>query len=87
MERVVLTREERVVATPFGSIRVKIARDPSGRGTPSAEYEDCKVAARRAGVPLREVVRAAEEAARASNGRAVASQPNRHPRPGKRRMR
>ena len=80
MERVVLTREERKVATPFGSIRVKIARDPSGRGTPSAEYEDCKVAARRAGVPLREVVRAAEEAARTRNGLAVASKPNRRPR-------
>ncbi len=42
MERVVLMREERRVATPFGSIRVKIARDASGRDTPSAEYEDCK---------------------------------------------
>jgi len=87
MERVVLTREERKVATPFGSIRVKIARDPSGRGTPSAEYEDCKVAARRAGVPLREVVRAAEEAARTPTGLTVASKPNRRPRPVKRRTR
>jgi len=64
LERVVLTREERKVATPFGPIRVKIARDAAGLGTPSAEYEDCKAAAKRAGVPLREVVRAAEEAAR-----------------------
>jgi uncharacterized protein (TIGR00299 family) protein len=64
MERVVLTREERKVATPFGSIRVKIARDAAGHGTPSAEYDDCKAAAKRAGVPLREVVRVAEEAAR-----------------------
>lgn len=81
MERVLLTREERKVATSFGSIRVKIARDASGRGTPSAEYEDCKVAAKRAGVPLREVVRAAEEAARGIDGPAVA------PKPGPRRRR
>jgi pyridinium-3,5-bisthiocarboxylic acid mononucleotide nickel chelatase len=63
-ERLVLEREERRVATPFGPIRVKIARDGEGRTQPSAEYDDCKRAARRAGVPLREVVRAAEEAAR-----------------------
>jgi len=64
-DRIVLAREERRVATPFGPIRVKLVRDAGGRSTPSAEYEDCKKAARRAGVPLREVVRAAEEAARA----------------------
>ena len=64
-DRVVLAREDLRVATPFGPIRVKIVRDESGRATPSAEYEDCKRAARKAGVPLREVVRAAEEAARA----------------------
>jgi uncharacterized protein (TIGR00299 family) protein len=66
-DRIVLAREERRVATPFGPIRVKVVRDAGGRPTPSAEYEDCKKAARRAGVPLREVVRAAEEAARASD--------------------
>ena len=64
-DRIVLAREERRVATPFGPIRVKLVRDAAGRVTPSAEYDDCKRAARRAGVPLREVVRAAEEAARA----------------------
>jgi uncharacterized protein (DUF111 family) len=31
----------------------------------SAEYDDCKRAAGKAGAPLREVVRAAEEAGRA----------------------
>ena len=66
-ERIVLIREERRVATPFGPIRVKIVRDAAGRPTASAEYEDCKKAARRAGVPLREVVRVAEDAARASD--------------------
>lgn len=64
-DRIVLAREERRVVTPFGPIRVKVVRDAGGRATPSAEYEDCKRAARRAGAPLREVVRAAEEAARA----------------------
>jgi len=64
-DRIVLAREERRVATPFGPIRVKVVRDAAGRPTASAEYEDCKKAARRAGVPLREVVRAAEDAARA----------------------
>jgi len=64
-DRIVLAREERRVATPFGAIRVKVVRDAAGRPTPSAEYEDCKKAARRDGVPLREVIRAAEEAARA----------------------
>ena len=75
MERVVLTREAHKVATAFGSIRVKIARDATGRGTPSAEYEDCKAAARRAGVPLREVVRAAEEAARSLAGPSATPKP------------
>lgn len=67
-DRIVLAREERRVATPFGPIRVKLVRDAAGRPTPSAEYDDCKAAARRAGVPLREVVRVAEEAARADDG-------------------
>jgi uncharacterized protein (TIGR00299 family) protein len=63
-DRIVLAREELRVATPFGKIRVKRVFDPEGRVSLSAEYDDCKAAARRAGVPLREVVRAAEEAAR-----------------------
>jgi uncharacterized protein (TIGR00299 family) protein len=63
MDRLLLARETRTVATAFGPIRVKIARDASGRETASAEYEDCKAAARRASAALREVVRAAEQAA------------------------
>ena len=63
MDRLLLAREIRTVATAFGPIRVKIARDASGRETASAEYEDCKAAARRASAALREVVRAAEQAA------------------------
>jgi hypothetical protein len=64
-DRIVLAREVRRVATPLGPIRVKIVHDAHGRPEPSPEYEDCKRAARRAGVPLREVVRVAQEAARA----------------------
>ena len=63
-ERIVLEREELRVRTRFGAIRVKRVFDPDGRPLVSAEVDDCKRAAARSGVPLREVVRAAEEAAR-----------------------
>ena len=65
-ERIVLAREARRVATPFGRIRIKLIWDDAGHAVASAEYDDCKRAARRAGVPLRDVVRAAEEAGRAA---------------------
>ena len=63
-ERILLEREELRVRTRFGAIRVKRVFDPDGRPQVSAEVDDCKRAAVRSGVPLREVVRAAEEAAR-----------------------
>jgi len=63
-DRLVLEREVRRVETPFGRIAVKIARGEGGRLDVSAEYDDCKRAARRSGAPLRDVIRAAEEAAR-----------------------
>jgi uncharacterized protein (TIGR00299 family) protein len=66
-DRLVLERETRKVETAFGRIAVKIARGEGGRVDVSAEYDDCKKAARRAKVPLRDVVRAAEEAARAAS--------------------
>ena len=66
VERIVLERELRRVRTPFGRIAVKVSWDAEGGARVSAEYDDCKRAARRAGVPLREVVRAAEEAGRSS---------------------
>ena len=65
-DRLVLPRSTRRVDTPYGRIRVKLTRTPSGRVEVSAEYDDCKRAARRAGAALREVVRAAEAAARAA---------------------
>ena len=63
-ERLLLEREQGRVDTPYGRIAVKWVRDAEGVVQVSAEYDACKRAARRAGVPLREVVRCAEEAAR-----------------------
>jgi hypothetical protein len=59
-ERRVLLREAVEVTTPFGKVRGKL----SATGSFSPEYEDCKAAAVRTGVPLREVLAAAAEAFR-----------------------
>jgi hypothetical protein len=59
-ERLVLRRETRRIATRYGPIRVKLVTDPDGRVGASAEYDDCKRAARRHRVDLRSVVREAE---------------------------
>ena len=67
-ERLTLEREERRVATGYGRIGVKLVRDGEGRTTVRAEYDDCKRAAKKARVPLRDVVRAAEEAGRGLAG-------------------
>jgi uncharacterized protein (TIGR00299 family) protein len=63
-DRLLLERETRRVETPFGRIGVKLTWGMDGRTHVSAEYDDCKRAARKAGVPLEEVIRAAEELAR-----------------------
>ncbi len=63
VERLVLRRRVERIATKHGVIRVKVLEDEAGvRFSP--EYDDCKRAAKRSGVALREVVRAAEHAAR-----------------------
>lgn len=62
-ERVVLPRTSRKVATDYGRIAVKVTETPDGRLDYSAEYDDCKRAARKHKVALRDVVRAAERAA------------------------
>jgi uncharacterized protein (TIGR00299 family) protein len=67
-DRLSLPRESQRVATPFGRISVKIAKRPGGRVDVSAEYDECRKAAQRTGVPLREVVRVVEETARAKLG-------------------
>lgn len=65
-DRLILSREARSVETPYGRISVKLVRGSKGRVEVSAEYDDCRRAALTAGVPLRDVVRAAESAARES---------------------
>lgn len=62
-ERILLERQVRRVATPYGRIAVKLVRRPGGRLDAAAEYEDARRAAERTGTPLRQVVRAAEAAA------------------------
>jgi uncharacterized protein (TIGR00299 family) protein len=68
-ERIVLPREVLRVRTPEGVVAVKVVRRPDGRIDVSAEYDDCKRLARRSGTPLRELVRRAEELARAQLGK------------------
>jgi uncharacterized protein (TIGR00299 family) protein len=61
--RLVLPREERTVATPWGAVRVKIARAPDGTVNVAPEYEDCRRLARERGVALKRVMQAALAAA------------------------
>jgi hypothetical protein len=63
-DRLVLPRSTKKVNTPYGRIGVKIVELGDGQSSVSAEYDDCKRAARARGVPLRDVIRAAEDAAR-----------------------
>jgi len=57
-----LHRSHETVETPYGPIRLKVGRQGSSIRTVTPEFEDCRAAAERAGVPLREVVAAAVEA-------------------------
>jgi pyridinium-3,5-bisthiocarboxylic acid mononucleotide nickel chelatase len=54
-ERRVLDRERVTVETPVGPIRVKVARLDGEVVNAAPEYEDCRSAAERTGVPLRQV--------------------------------
>jgi uncharacterized protein (TIGR00299 family) protein len=54
-ERRVEAREIVEVETPYGKVRMKVARDAA-----SPEYEDCRERARAAGVPLKQVMAAAQ---------------------------
>ena len=66
-QRWVLARDAIEVETPHGVIRVKRVRGTDGEISFSAEYDDCKQAALKSGVPLREVVASAEAMARDSS--------------------
>lgn len=59
--RAKLRRRHETVSTPFGSVRMKVGQR-GGVVTASPEFEDCKAAALRHGVPLREVIAAANTA-------------------------
>ena len=61
IERLIARRSERSVATPWGSVHVKIKHLPD-REVIAPEYEDCAKLAREAGVPLADVYAAARGA-------------------------
>jgi uncharacterized protein (TIGR00299 family) protein len=58
-ERLELERSAGEVVTPFGRVAVKRAALPSGGYKTAPEYESCRKAARKHGVPVREVFEAA----------------------------
>ena len=64
ISRLIARRSERLVETPWGSVRVKI-KHLGTREVAAPEYEDCAALARHAGVALREVYDAARTAAQA----------------------
>jgi hypothetical protein len=64
VSRIELARELVSVATPYGSVRVKVARRGDAVVGAHPEYEDCLVRARERGVPVREVLAAAQAAFR-----------------------
>jgi uncharacterized protein (TIGR00299 family) protein len=66
--RQALPREIRQVDTPYGPVRVKIAWWEEGKFKAAPEYEDCRRLAEQHGVPLREIYRAAEQAADHATG-------------------
>ncbi len=58
--KMALPREFAEVETPWGSVRIKIARWPSGEvANASPEYEDCRRLAEEHGVPLKQVMQEA----------------------------
>ncbi len=57
-----LSRSVETVETPYGSVRVKVARWGRGKIKSAPEYEDCRRLAEKHDVPLREVYRAVERA-------------------------
>ena len=54
-----LARASETVETPYGAVRVKVARWDDGEVKAAPEYEDCRAAAQAHSVPLREVYGAA----------------------------
>jgi uncharacterized protein (TIGR00299 family) protein len=71
MERSKLGRREKTVATPFGDIRLKVGMINGEELKASPEYEDCRAAAQKHGVPLTRVVEAARQAYRKAAKRTI----------------
>jgi uncharacterized protein (DUF111 family) len=61
VQRDCLPREVKTADTPFGAIRIKVARWAEGEKA-APEYEDCRRAAEAFGVPLQQVYQAAMRA-------------------------
>ena len=69
--KMALDREFAEVATPWGTVRMKVARWPSGEvANAQPEYEVCRSLARRHNVPLKQVMQAAMHAWAESPGEA-----------------
>jgi len=60
--RQVLERELTVVETPYGMVRIKIAKRDGKVLNAAPEYDDCRSLAREKGVPLKQVMLAAQVA-------------------------
>jgi uncharacterized protein (DUF111 family) len=70
VQRRCLEREEIAVETPWGQVRVKVARLGDDVTTIAPEYDDCKRLAAATGAPLKEIYEAAGAAARRAVSRA-----------------
>jgi uncharacterized protein (DUF111 family) len=64
-QRLVLPRVMLSARTPFGRVRVKLAKRPDGHVSASPEYDDCAHLASKRGIPLTRVMAAASRAAEA----------------------
>jgi uncharacterized protein (DUF111 family) len=64
MGRIEMAREIVTVRTPWGPVRMKVSHYNGAIMQSTPEYEDCRALALKAGVPLKEVQRAAVEASR-----------------------
>jgi uncharacterized protein (TIGR00299 family) protein len=60
IERYALDREIREIETPYGKVRVKVARFRKGRIKIAPEYEDCRKLADLHNIPIREIYQSAE---------------------------
>jgi len=64
-QRLVLPRIVVSARTPFGRVRVKLAKRPDGHVSAAPEYDDCARLASKSGIPLARVMAAASRAAEA----------------------